>query len=650
MKPKPDATNKNKSEGGGGGMSRAAKKRAKKKHKNPEGKRSSPDDRAGDNRPGTNGSVSLPERHGDDFSGGNKKRKTAIGGELVSSSVTKKLGGSGGVVDEDDLAPAKSPPASKSKPSVAVALPPGVSVSEILMLQECKDESVLQQLESMTATKRAACLFQAILAPITLEEFYNDYFEKKPLVVTARPDGLNKSRYSNLLSLAGIKALTKKHPLYYGRDLNVTKYKKGADGVKRRITLDKTDENCNDRDDDDDNDNDNDESRGVLVESSELWSNYDRGCSIRLLCPHKHNDAIQSLLSTLELEFHCMVGANAYLTPPQSSQGFAPHYDDIDAFCLQLQGSKRWKVYEPTVKLPRVSSEDFTSEDLEGMKQVLNVTLEEGDLLYMPRGWIHQACTLNDNNQHSLHLTVSTMQQWAWVDLMDVVVPEALAAAAESDSCVNLRESLPQGFMDYMGVQYEETEDENLPESLKRHAQEEKTGNKNLRIRSLLRERFREDAKERIMEIAKTACDMLDASCDEMAKRYLSERQPPALTAGEVASTSQGDETADERSIFPNTGCRLVRPGIARLVIEDGKAVVYHCADNSRECQGNPLSPLEFEMDDGAALEQLLTTVEPNWIFVNDLFHDTIEDKISITQALYDEGIIAINDTQELGE
>ena len=47
-----------------------------------------------------------------------------------------------------------------------------------------------------------------------------------------------------------------------------------------------------------------------------------------------------------------------YLTPA-GSQGFAPHWDEIDAFILQLEGRKRWKVYEPLdeeSKLPRESS------------------------------------------------------------------------------------------------------------------------------------------------------------------------------------------------------------------------------------------------------------------------------------------------------
>ena len=641
MKPTSDQVSGN--GGGGGGMSRAAQKRAKKK------KKQSPvqddDDNNNNNNSNNKANSSANNNNGTNMSSG-KKRKPKYDKESVEKSNrnrNKKTSSLNDIDEDDEMTSA----AATLTPSSAVAstpmsFPPDLSLSEILLLEECKDEATSKKLKRMTTTQRAACLFQSILAPITLEEFYKDYFEKKPLFISSE-SVKNKSRFNGLLTLESIRKITKKHPLYYGRDLNVTKYKKGSDGVKRRITLDKTAD-----DDDDNNDEENDESSsGVLVENSDLWSNYDKGCTIRLLRPHKHCDAIQSLLSTLEVEFQCMIGANAYLTPPRSSQGFAPHYDDIDAFCLQLQGSKRWKVYKPTIKLPRTSSEDFTTEDLEDMEPVLDVTLNEGDLLYMPRGYIHQACTLNDNSHHSIHLTISAMQQWAWVDLMEIVVPDALNAAAMSESSTSLRKGLPQGFMEYMGVMYEEPNDEKLPDTLKIAGQEERTGSNKLQLRTLLREQFKIRARKRIMEVAETACTMLDAACDEMATRYMSERQPPALTAKEVTLTSQGDETADEKPILPNTMCRLVRPGVGRLVLEDDKAIVYHCFDNSREYQGNPISPMEFEMDDAASLEQLLTTVEPEWILVNDLFHDSIEDKIQIVQCLYDEGIIAVKQAEE---
>jgi len=494
---------------------------------------------------------------------------------------------------------------------------PNASLTEILMVDSIKDENQKQLIASLSSSQRATCLLRAMMDPIPLDEFYREYWEKKPLLV--RGSG-NTKRFQNLLSLESIRQMTKDHKLFYGQDLNVTRYQKGKDGVKRRITLDHV--------------SDNKDEEAEAVDRAEVWSNYDRGCTIRLLFPHKHADNVQSLLSSLELEMQCMVGANAYLTPPNSSQGFAPHYDDIEAFCLQLEGKKRWKVYDPTFRLPRVSSEDFTTEDLEGKTPVLDVTLEEGDLLYMPRGWIHQACTLQENGEHSLHLTISAMQQWSWVDLLEIVLPEALENAAMDESSITLRQGLPRGFLDYMGAMYKEPADEKLPESLKKVSEDDEEKN----LRAALQEKFRADAKKRIMKVTKTAFEMIDAACDQLAKRFMSERQPLALTEEEKESTN----AIEERNILPNTLCRLVRPGIARLLIEEDKAVVYHCGDNSREYHGKALSPMEYEMDDGPAIEQLLTTIEPHWIFVNDLFHDTIEDKIAIAQSLYDEGILAI--------
>ena len=60
------------------------------------------------------------------------------------------------------------------------------------------------------------------------------------------------------------------------------------------------------------------------------------------------------------------MGANVYLTPP-GTQGFAPHYDDIEAFLIQLEGKKHWRLYaprEPHEALPQHSSPNFSQDDL----------------------------------------------------------------------------------------------------------------------------------------------------------------------------------------------------------------------------------------------------------------------------------------------
>lgn len=469
----PDSNTQN-----GGGMSRAAKKRAKKNKKTseqPQVEKEVDDDQA----PLKNKKMKLEGKT--DLKADPSSEKSA---DKEDQNGKVKVGDE--IEEGDDDHYVSDGEGEEPTPSF-----PDTPLMEILLLQESKDKQKAAVLQHLTAKQRAAALFQAIIDPISLDEFYEEYWEKKPLLVRAKN---NKNRYDGLLSLESIKKISKQHPLYYGRDLNVTKYQKDAHGVKRRVTLDKLPED------------EKDEATGILVNRAELWSDYGNGCTIRMLCPHKQDDSVHALLSTLELELKCMVGANAYLTPPNAAQGFAPHYDDIEAFCLQLQGSKRWKVYEPTIKLPRVSSEDFTTEDLKEMEPVMDITLEQGDLLYMPRGYIHQACTLKHNDEHSLHLTVSAMQQWAWSDLLDMIMPEALAEATMSETNTSLRQGLPRGFLDYMGAMNDSSVAPNLPESMQKAGNDETDegrGESQVEKANIRRqEKFRLEAKKRIMKVA----------------------------------------------------------------------------------------------------------------------------------------------------
>lgn len=99
-----------------------------------------------------------------------------------------------------------------------------------------------------------------------------------------------------------------------------------------------------------------------------------------------------------------MVGANVYLTPP-NSQGFALHYDDIEAFVLQIEGQEEWLLYPPRSDgevLPRELSANLQENEIGAPR--LQCTLKPGDMLYFPRGWIHQARTVD--GQHSLHITL----------------------------------------------------------------------------------------------------------------------------------------------------------------------------------------------------------------------------------------------------
>lgn len=109
-----------------------------------------------------------------------------------------------------------------------------------------------------------------------------------------------------------------------------------------------------------------------------------------------------------------------YLTPA-GTQGFAPHYDDIEAFILQVEGRKRWRLYNnPSGEtLPRFSSGNFEQEEIGEV--ILDITLEPGDLLYFPRGVVHQGVAPEEGAEHSHHLTISAYQQNDWMSYLSKV-------------------------------------------------------------------------------------------------------------------------------------------------------------------------------------------------------------------------------------
>lgn len=118
--------------------------------------------------------------------------------------------------------------------------------------------------------------------------------------------------------------------------------------------------------------------------------------------------------------------------PCCAAQGFAPHFDDVDVYVLQVEGRKRWRVYAPLPghALPRYSSRDFV--DAEVGPCVLEAVLQPGDLLYLPRGTIHQAASLPE--APSLHLTLSADHRRAWADLLEAtlqVLPPSLSATVQ---------------------------------------------------------------------------------------------------------------------------------------------------------------------------------------------------------------------------
>ena len=126
------------------------------------------------------------------------------------------------------------------------------------------------------------------------------------------------------------------------------------------------------------------------------------------------------------------VQANAYVTPRQST-GFSDHYDVHDVFVLQVGGEKRWQLRRPVRPAPLrdepwTDRRDAVTRASAGDPE-LEFTLRPGDVLYLPRGWVHSATALGGV---STHLTLG-VHVWTRRHLADALLASALAAASEDE-------------------------------------------------------------------------------------------------------------------------------------------------------------------------------------------------------------------------
>ncbi|XP_041661416.1 ribosomal oxygenase 1 isoform X2 [Cheilinus undulatus] len=447
-------------------------------------------------------------------------------------------------------------------------------------------EEVLADLSKINNSReRASKLFQWLISPIPAKTFFKETWEKKPILVQRK----NPHYYKGLFSTAEFDRILRQEDVQYGVNLDVTSYTNG-----KRET----------------------HSPPGRALPFTVWDFYESGCSLRMLNPQAFSSTVWSVLSILQEQFGSMAGANIYLTPP-GTQGFAPHYDDIEAFVVQLEGKKHWRVYYPRTEdevLPVLSSPNFDQAEIG--KPILEVVLEAGDLLYFPRGFIHQGDCLPD--AHSLHITVSSYQKNSWGDLLQKLVPAALEVAMEED--VEFRQGLPLDYLTYMGVQNSDKDDPRRNKFFSR-------------IETLMKKL--------------TNYAPVDAAVDQKARDFLHDCLPPLLTPDELSSSVLGAPARWERGqakdvgtqITSQTRVRLLRAGCARLC-SDGEAVhLFYTTDNSRVYHKEEPKSFEIKAEHTDAVEFLIHSY-PKFVTVGSFPCDSAEDRISLAELLFERGII----------
>jgi ribosomal protein L16 Arg81 hydroxylase len=217
----------------------------------------------------------------------------------------------------------------------------------------------------------------SLLSPFCISRFVADYYSVKPLLIHGIPE-----KGSELFSWAGLNIILSAAPL---SGLNVRVVRRGGlVGVADHPSL----------------------ARECYAGATLIVDNF-----------HERDLNAGELAAALSVELGERVGMNLYYSQP-GFQGFDVHYDTHDVFVLHLVGSKAWRVYDSPVPFPMPHE---TKHPMElPSDTVLEVVLQPGDLLYIPRGHWHEATAQDES---SIHLTIGIHVRTA-VDFMGWVIDE----------------------------------------------------------------------------------------------------------------------------------------------------------------------------------------------------------------------------------
>jgi ribosomal protein L16 Arg81 hydroxylase len=217
--------------------------------------------------------------------------------------------------------------------------------------------------------------FDEVISPLTREDFLTNYWGKSFVRLPGRP-----ARFESLLPWSELNEILERHRLQPPR------FRLFQDGkpVEPSRYLSFRGE----------------ASQGSL-KSADLMNCLSGGATLVLDQVDELAPRVRQLAADFEDALRIYTSVNLY-AGWRTQKGFDLHWDSQDTIILQLDGRKHWKVYRPTRLHPLKQDVEKPSEPKED--PVWDGILENGEMIYMPRGWWHVAYPLDEP---SLHLTVT---------------------------------------------------------------------------------------------------------------------------------------------------------------------------------------------------------------------------------------------------
>lgn len=200
---------------------------------------------------------------------------------------------------------------------------------------------------------------EKILDPISVKDFFQNYWQKKHLIV-------RRNKFKNIYNFKQLSNYLNRYP--YVRGLQIIDYTKDGDG---RWCLDKV-------------------MSGKLKlpklkrsDIFKLWK--EEGKTFVIPFAENENKQLHDIVKELEKYFE-YGQANVYASPKANSKSFPAHADSTENFLFHTEGKTKWTMYSD-----------------KGKTILDEFILDAGDLLYIPIGMYHRVETIGPRILVSIH-------------------------------------------------------------------------------------------------------------------------------------------------------------------------------------------------------------------------------------------------------
>ena len=251
--------------------------------------------------------------------------------------------------------------------------------------------------------------FRQLMAPITPEQFFDEYYDKKALYIPG-----NAEKIANICSWDHINDLLQMVTNWSDKNLKIVI---DAKTVQPQSFCERT--------------TNRDRLGSMRPQPHKVAQMFEQGTTVVLDLMETMNPGIRAATEAIQMATGFRVSCNAYCSR-QQRKAFDSHFDFMDVFALHIEGTKTWRIYKGRFENPleRVGydnsshSPEFLEKDKGDL--LMEIEMKPGDMLYLPKGVYHDALA---STQACLHLSFGTTQpcgldviSWLTSSLSDIPI------------------------------------------------------------------------------------------------------------------------------------------------------------------------------------------------------------------------------------